>query len=119
MHVIQQSLGPYEKSTGFENDVFKGMGHRIVGEIFEAKEDLAKAFEEYTKAENLYENILHEKTLDELSLLYTRLAILGAKLGDDMMVERYLSFHIENFGIAHPRTFEIKRYLGSQGLSLP
>ncbi|KAB2832576.1 MAG: hypothetical protein F9K49_07900 [Caedimonadaceae bacterium] len=119
MELIQQSLGPYEKSTGFENDVLKGMGHRILGEIFEAKEDLAKAFKEYTKAENLYENILHEKTLDELGLLYTRLAILGAKLGDDRMVDKYLTLHIKNFGLSHPRTFEIKQYLDNYSLPLP
>ncbi|OJW55226.1 MAG: hypothetical protein BGO67_00525 [Alphaproteobacteria bacterium 41-28] len=117
--VVRQSLGPYEKTSGFGNDSLKGMGYRILGEILEAKGDLAKAFEEYTKAENLYEKILHEKTLDELSILYTRLAILGAKRGDDIMVGKYLSFHIENFGLAHPRTFEIKGYLDIHGLSLP
>ncbi|HUX79568.1 MAG TPA: hypothetical protein VMW10_07510, partial [Alphaproteobacteria bacterium] len=118
-HIVEQTLESYEKSTGFENDSLKGMGYCILGEIFEAKGDLTKAYEEYIKAEKLYDRILQEKTLDDLSRLYTRLAILGAKLGDDMMVGKYLSFHIENFGIAHPRTFEIKGYLDTHGLSLP
>lgn len=117
--LVQKSLESYEKSSGFDNDVHKGMGYRILGEIFEAKEDHAGAFEKYTKAENLYEKILQEKTLDELGLLYTRLALVGAKQGDDRMVKKYLSLHIENFGLAHPRTFEIKRYLDSNALPLP
>lgn len=118
-HIVEQSLESYEKSTGFENDSLKGMGYRILGEIFEAKGNLTKAYEKYNKAEVLYEKILQGKNLDDISRLYTQLAILGAKQGDDVMVKKYLSLHIENFGLAHPRTFEIKKYLESQNLSLP
>lgn len=119
LQVIQQSLGPYEKSTGFENDVLKGMGYRLLGEIYEVKGDFEKACEEYLKAEKIYDKILQEKSLDDLSLLYTRLALLGAKQRDDTMVKKYLSLHINDFGLSHPRTFKIKQYLDSQGFSLP
>lgn len=119
LSLVQKSLEAYEKSSGFDNDVQKGMGYRILGEIFEAKDNFVRAHEEYTKAENLYETILQEKTLDDLGRLYTRLAILGVKLGDDTQLSKYLSLHIENFGLAHPRTFEIKKFLDDRGLVLP
>ncbi|MBA3814525.1 MAG: ATP-binding protein [Alphaproteobacteria bacterium] len=115
--LVKQSLHSYEKSSGFENDSLKGMGYRILGEIFEAKGEFLKAYTEYKKAENFYEKILQEKSLDDLSLLYTRLSILGAKQGDDRMLEKYLSLHIENFGLTHPRTFKIKKFLDERGLS--
>ena len=118
LNIVQEALEKYEKSPGFDNDILKGMGYRILGEIFEAKNNFVTAHEKYTKAENLYENILQEKTLDDLGRLYTRLAILGAKLGDDTSLNKYLSLHIENFGLAHPRTFEIKKFLDDKGISL-
>lgn len=119
MHLVQTSLSTYEKSTGFANDTLKGMGYRILGEIFEAKGNLKKTYEEYIKAENFYEHILQEKNLDDLGLLYTRLAILGAQQRDDEMVSKYLSLHIKYFGLTHPRTFKIKRFLDDRGFPLP
>lgn len=117
--IVTETLDAYEKSTGFENDTVKGMGYCILGEIFEAKGDLDKSYEEYIKAEKLYDIVLKEKTLDDLSRLYTHLAILGAKQKDEVMVDKYLSLHITHFGLAHPRTFEIKHFLDQEGLSLP
>ena len=95
------------------------MGYRILGEIFEAKENFKKAYEEYIKAEKFYEQVLQGKDLDDLSLLYTRLAILGAKQRDYRQVDKYLSLHIKQFGLAHPRTFEIKRFLDDRRFPLP
>lgn len=118
-NIIQTSLSPYEKTSGFTNDTLKGMGYRILGEIFEAKGNFKNAYEEYIKAEKFYEQVLQEKNLDDLSLLYARLAILGAKQRDDRQVDKYLSLHIKHFGLAHPRTFEIKRFLDDQGFLLP
>lgn len=119
LSLVQETLHLYEGTSGYENDTIKGMGYRILGEIFEAQGNLKKAHGEYTKAEALYDKILQEKTLDELGGLYTRLAILGAKQGDDVMTKKYLSLHIEHFGLAHPRTFEIKTYLDNNNLPLP
>lgn len=119
LSLVQHTIESYERSTGFENDSLKGMGYRLLGEIFETKGDLPKAYESYRKAETLYDTLLQEKSLDDLSLLYMRLAILGAKQGDDVRVKKYLSLHIDTFGFAHPRTLEIKKYLDSKGLPLP
>ena len=117
--LIQGTLHIYQTTTGFENDILKGMGHRLLGEVLETGGDLEKAYIEYAKAEALYDKILKEKTFDDLSLLYACLSILGAKQGDEGMVAKYLSLHIDNFGLAHPRTFEIKRFLDDRGLPLP
>lgn len=118
-NIVQASLSSYEKTSGFMNDSLKGMGYRILGEIFEAKENFKKAYEEYIKAEKFYEQVLQRKDLDDLSLLYARLAILGAKQRDYRQVDKYLSLHIKQFGLAHPRTFEIKRFLDDRGFPLP
>ncbi len=117
-NIVQASLSSYEKTSGFTNDSLKGMGYRILGEVFEAKENFKKAYEEYIKAEKFYEQVLQGKDLDDLSLLYTRLAILGAKQRDYRQVDKYLSLHIKQFGLAHPRTFEIKRFLDDRGFPL-
>jgi predicted DNA-binding protein len=117
--VVRQTLDSYEHSSGYENDVLKGMGHRILGEIYEAEGNLSKAYEEYVIAESIYAKILQEKSLADLGLLYMRFAILGAKMKDDVMVNKYLTLHIQDFGLSHPRTLEIKEYLDGQGLSLP
>jgi hypothetical protein len=49
----------------------------------------------------------------------TGICILGAKQRDDTMVKQYLDLHIKNFGLSHPRTFEIKHFLDKENLSLP
>ncbi len=116
--IVKQSLESYEKSSGFENDVLKGLGYRILGEIYEADGNLPKAYEQYAKAESIYAKILQEKSLADLGLLYMRLAILGAKMKDDTMVKKYLTLHINDFGLSHPRTLEIKEYLDGQGFSV-
>ena len=47
------------------------------------------------------------KQIDEVSELYAALSLLGQKLKDEALVQRYLKEHIEIFGLEHPRTKEI------------
>ncbi len=34
---------------------------------------------------------------------------------DDIMVKKYLTLHVNDFGLSHSRTLEIKEYLDGQG----
>lgn len=92
----------------------QGRAHCALGKAYVALEDYKKALNAYLLSEDVYETVLKEKKLDDVSDLYKELTILGVKMKDEKCVHKYLNAHINLFGQTHFRTKEILHYLGEQ-----
>ena len=94
--------------------------HKFMGEIYEKEGDMNKAQAEYTIAEDIYMNIYDMKIArtGDISDVYTRLAIINAKLKEPVSAQRYLDLHRKYFGYEHPRTIEITNYFIDHGLQV-
>lgn len=100
-----------------ENPV-QGFSHIILGELYEAEDNLEYALREYKKAEAIYNHIFRTAKVDDMSYLYKNLAMLGAKMRDEAMTRHYLKAQIDNFGFDHPRTKEIFKHLDEKNLNI-
>ncbi len=93
--------------------------HLTMGKAHKVGKKYEKALQEYLLSEEIYNMILKEKKIDDVSDLYTELAILGTNLKDDGITHRYLTSHIDTFGIDHPRTEKILDHLDRLKLAVP
>lgn len=82
-----------------------------LGKAYELKNKFKEALKAYQQSHEIYNNILKNKKIDDVSELYTELAILGVKLKDEGLTQKYLNAHIDVFGLDHPRTEKILRHL--------
>ncbi len=118
-HDLEQALSSYK-------ELFKGDGkHRLqarayfaIGKAHHLKGEFDKALKSYFISNEIYARVLKNKRIDDVSELYTALAILGMDLKDNAVTSRYLKTHIETFGADHPRTREILSALESRELPL-
>ncbi|MBP9692761.1 MAG: hypothetical protein KBD90_05490 [Alphaproteobacteria bacterium] len=116
-----------EKALLIFNDFYQGEKKQrrqaytyfAIGKAFDLKKDFKKALENYLISDETYDKILKEKKIDDVSELYTELAILGTKLKDDGITHKYLTAHIETFGLDHPRTEKILGHLDCLKLTVP
>ena len=74
---------------------------------------------EFLLSKEIYDVVLKEKKIDDVSDLYTELALLGTKLKDDGLTHKYLTAHIGIFGLDHPRTEKILDHLDRLKLAVP
>lgn len=68
-------------------------------------------------SEDIYESLLKEKKIDDVSDLYKELTILGIEMKNEELAQKYLKAHTEIFGLDHPRTKEIFHYLDGRQLA--
>ena len=94
----------------------QAFAHLQLAKLYHQQQHLVEAKAEYLKSHAIYEKILKGKKIDDISDLYTRLAILGADLRDEDLTHTYLKKHIEIFGLDHPRIKEMMLYLDKKGL---
>lgn len=113
--ISSQITKELHSSLEMYNDFFQGNKkqrnqarvHFALGKAYELKNKFKEALEAYITSDEIYNNILKNKKIDDVSELYTELAILGKKLKDEGLTQKYLNAHIEIFGVDHPRTEKI------------
>ncbi|OJW46991.1 MAG: hypothetical protein BGO67_09855 [Alphaproteobacteria bacterium 41-28] len=120
LNYLAQSLKEYKEF--FRHDKkhrLQGRAHLAMGKAYKVKKDFQTALKEYRLSEEIYNLVLKEKKIDDVSDLYKELAILGAEIKDEALVHKYLKAHIDTFGKMHPRTKEILLYLDQNRLTVP
>jgi tetratricopeptide (TPR) repeat protein len=80
----------------------------IMGEIARTEGRFSDAQSSYKQAEAMYDVLYPSKQIDDMSLLYTRLALIAAEYHNDVESQRYLKLHRLHFGSKHRRTREIQ-----------
>ncbi len=88
--------------------------HVFLGEMYESEAKYLEAMTEYSIAEKLYDGIYYhamEVATDDLSEVYTKLACIYVKLGDNKIAQYYLDLHRNLFGYSHRRSNEITYYM--------
>ncbi|MBA3814345.1 MAG: hypothetical protein H0X26_07655 [Alphaproteobacteria bacterium] len=124
---IPEALGNFTKSLKVYQGIFRGdkkhrsqaRAHLGMGKAYRAKTDFKNAFKEYLLSEEIYDFVLKEKAIDDVSDLYKELALLGIEMKEDGLTHKYLKTHIDTFGRSHPRTQEILLALDKKGLVVP
>jgi len=92
--------------------------HVLLGDMYCTQNALNDACKEYQKAEAMYDGLYTQKTNDDFSEVYAKMVLVGAKLRDETLTNKYFQLHIKHFGLKHPRTFELIKYLDDQGLRM-
>lgn len=72
--------------------------HLIIGKAYAAHGEYDLALKEYIFSEEIYNTVLKEKKIDDVSELYKALAILGAEMKDKALMDKYLKIHKDTFG---------------------
>lgn len=117
--VIDRALGIY-KAVIKEDDFQRGqaLGYLVSGKILQEQSKFHEAQGMLNKSEEVYSKALNHQVVDDLSDLYSSIAILGIDLKDDALTHSYLNKHTDLFGLNHPRTRKIMTALDKSGLSL-
>lgn len=70
----------------------------------------------YLQAEEIFKSLFIDAKTDDVSYLYSRLALNGLNLNDSYQVDHYLKAHKEKFGEKNPRTQKIIEAMVKKGL---
>lgn len=126
-NVLPQLFQDLNKALSIYNDYFKGERKQrfqartyfAIGKAYAFQRDFKKALAHFMISDEIYNKSLVTKSIDDVSELYTALAILGKEMQDEELTHKYLNEHIQTFGLAHPRTQEVMLYLIKEGCSIP
>lgn len=114
---LTEAINIYNKILrGEKKSRFQARIHLALGMAHTLNKDYKSALKAYLFCEGIYELIFKEKNSDDVSELYTALALLGEKLKDEGLIHKYLTAHIETFGLDHPRTEQILRHFDQANL---
>ncbi|MBX9805726.1 MAG: hypothetical protein K2Y18_08255 [Alphaproteobacteria bacterium] len=110
----------------FEN-IYKGsdkhrdqaFAHLQLGKLYHGVQEYHLAKASYLKSEEIFNKILKNQKIDDVSHLYKQLAILGADTKDEPLVHTYLKKQVDIFGLDHFRTKEVLIYLDERGIIAP
>jgi ATP/maltotriose-dependent transcriptional regulator MalT len=117
---IEQSLSILINIYGSDaKNRYLAMAYTIRGDIEEAQGNYKNALKDYKQAELIYNVIFTRVEVDDISLLYSKLAINCANLDDKYFVEHYFTLHKAHFGSTHPRSGKIASYMLEKGMKLP
>ena len=124
---IKKTIQDLSEAIQIFNDSFHGdkkhrnqaRTHFILGKAYKSQNDFQKAFEKFALSEEIYDILLKNKKVDDVSDLYTELALLGTDLKDEGITHKYLKAHIDTFGLDHPRTERILTHLDRLNLVVP
>ena len=118
--LLERAIQTYKQAVGGEDRHRKqAFAHLVFGEFYDTTKDYEKAKDHYLKSEIIYDKLLKNKAIDDVSFLYKKLALLGVSLKDEALTHTYFKRHLKTFGLQHPRTQEIIYHLDSKGLTLP
>lgn len=116
---IDRALTVYESIIkGGDSQRGQALGYLVKGKILQSKLNFSGAQTLLGKSQKIFTQVLNNQAVDDISDLYSSMAILGMDLKDDTMTHTYLKKHIELFGLDHPRTKEIMTSLDKRHLSL-
>ncbi|OZA41202.1 MAG: hypothetical protein B7X84_08375 [Alphaproteobacteria bacterium 17-39-52] len=88
----------------------------VMGQLYEHQGKPTEAVQAYLQSEAIYDVILKEKAMDDISRLYAAIALHGIKTQDLSMAKLYTQQHIGIFGADHPRTLEIVAKADQKGM---
>jgi tetratricopeptide (TPR) repeat protein len=118
--LIEKSLNTYEQIyKGSDKHRNQAFAHMMFGKLYFLKNYHDEAKEHFLKSEMIYEKLLKNKKVQDVSELYKSLAILGVELKDEVLTHTYLKKHISTFGLEHSNSNEIMIYIDKKGLNLP
>lgn len=116
---LSEAIKLYNESLrGDKKNRYQARTHLALGKAHALNKDYAEALKAYLFSEEIYDIILKEKNIDDISELYTELATLGTKIKDEELTRKYLKKHIDTFGLSHPRTKDIFKFLDDKNLRL-
>ncbi len=119
-NTLNLSLQQYEKLSGKpDGDPVQAFAHLVLGTIHKSQKEFETALSEYKYAEAIFDKLSEIKEFDDISDIYTKLALLGIKMNRQDLTHEYLRKHIKHFGLEHPRTAQILKELDHQGLEIP
>lgn len=115
---LTKALSIYDETyKGKKQNKTQARIHLLLGKAYKQKKKFIKAFQEFMASEDIYESLLKEKKIDDVSDLYKELTILGIEMKNEELAQKYLKAHTEIFGLDHPRTKEIFHYLDGRQLA--
>lgn len=118
--LIKKGLSAYEKfHKGGNKHRTEAFGYLLLGKLHHFHKYYTQAKVCYLKSEEVFEKILKNKKVDDVSDLYKQLAILGVDTANEALTHTYLKKQMATFGLEHPKTKEIMIYLDKKGLVLP
>jgi hypothetical protein len=118
--LIDKGLNAYESSQKSTNKHrTQAFGYLQLGKLYHLHQRYKQAKTHYLKSEEIFDDVLKNKKIDDVSELYKQLAILGVDAIDEALTHTYLKKQMAVFGLDHPKTKEIILYLDRMGLALP
>lgn len=116
---LTKALQIFEKIySGSDNHRNQGITYLLLGRLYYLQAQYSQAKDCFIKSEHVFEKILKDKKVDDVSALYKSLAILGADSKDELLLNTYVKKHIRMFGYNHSRTKEIMLYLDKKGITV-
>ena len=118
--LIKKGLSAYEKfHKGGNKHRAEAFGYLVLGKLHHFHKYYTEAKTHYLKSEEIFDKILKNTKVDDVSELYKQLAILGIDSTDEALTNTYLKKQMVVFGLDHPKTRDIIHYLDKKGLVVP
>lgn len=117
---LKQALELYKEF--FRHDKkhrLQARAHIGLGKAYVTQDNFQSALEAYLMSDKIYDIVLKNKNIDDVSELYKEFMILGTKMKNEVIVSKYLKAHIQTFGHTHPRTKEMLLFLDREKLPVP
>lgn len=89
------------------SDRSKAFMYKTQGDIFTAQKKHKQAMDSYLEAEKIYDNILINKAIADVSELYEALVENSINMRDPMRAYHYRDKHLDIFGGADPRSIRL------------
>ncbi len=112
LHILRKIFGDDIIDIDMSNTLL------VLGEVNEKQHRYIEANEYYLMAELMFNKLFEESRTDDISYLYYRLTINGAKLKSPFQLSHYIKLHIKKFGIHHHRTEKLANYCVDNNLSV-
>ncbi|HQS84613.1 MAG TPA: tetratricopeptide repeat protein, partial [Alphaproteobacteria bacterium] len=117
--LINKAIKIYKDTLHGEPKHFmQAFSYFVLGQLYEHQGNSTEAVQAYLQSEAIYDVLLKEKAIDDISRLYAAIALLGIKTQDLPMAKLYTQQHTDIFGEDHPRTLEIVAAADQKGLSV-
>ena len=117
---IERAIKKWDQELNIDGgDPIQAYSHIVLGAIYEQENNFTKACQEYQLAETIFDNVSSVKEYDDISDIYSRLALLGVKMERHGLTREYLLKQITHFGVNHPRTKMIIKHLDQLDIPLP
>jgi tetratricopeptide (TPR) repeat protein len=91
----------------------------LSGDIDMKKSQCQKAYKHYLEAEAFFDNLFKTKKVRFFSDLYQKIALLGIKMKDMQIVQKYFHRLKDTFGLKDPATLNVLNELDKKDLKVP